>query len=68
LDPRPASSHSGDAAVRTKSHDSERTVSDATVRETVASNEHAVAESPTPRMAVTVVAGPFEEVVGASAT
>jgi hypothetical protein len=38
------------------------------VRETVASDEHATIESPTPRMVVTVVAGPFEEVAGASAT
>jgi hypothetical protein len=37
------------------------------VRETVASDEHVAAESPTPRMAVTVAVGPSEEVVGASA-
>jgi hypothetical protein len=35
--------------------------------ETVASDEHAVVESPTPGMVVTVAAGPSEEVVGASA-
>jgi hypothetical protein len=32
----------------------------------VASNEHAVAESPTPGMVVIVVAGPSEAVAGAS--
>jgi hypothetical protein len=68
LNPRPTSSHSGGAAVRTESHDSERTVSEATVRETVASDEHAAVESPTPGMVVTVVVGPSEEVAGASAT
>jgi hypothetical protein len=38
------------------------------VRETVAPDDHAAAESPTPEMMVTVVAGPSEEVVGASTT
>jgi hypothetical protein len=38
------------------------------MRETVAPDEHATAESPSPEMVVTVVAGPFEEVVGASTT
>jgi hypothetical protein len=52
--------------VRTESHDSERTISEAVVRETVASNEHAAAESPTPGMAVTMAAGPSDEVAGAS--
>jgi hypothetical protein len=66
LIPRPASSHSGGAAVRTESHDSERTISEAVVRETVASDEHAAAESPTLGMVVTVAAGLSEEVVGAS--
>jgi hypothetical protein len=32
----------------------------------VASNEHAVAESPTPRMVVTMAVGPYEEVARAS--
>jgi hypothetical protein len=31
-------------------------------------DEHAIAESPTPEMVVTVVAGPSEEVAGASTT
>jgi hypothetical protein len=66
LIPRPASSHFGGVAVRTESHDSERTISEAAVRETVASDEHAAAKSPTPGMMVTVVASPSEEVVGAS--
>jgi hypothetical protein len=63
---RLASSHSGGAAVCTESHDSERTISEATVRETVASDEHAAVESPTPGMMVTVATGPSEKVVGAS--
>jgi hypothetical protein len=66
LIPQPASSHSGGAAVRTESHDSERTISEAVVREMVAFDEHAAAESPTPGMMVTVVVGPSEEVVSAS--
>jgi hypothetical protein len=52
--------------VRTKSHDSERMISKAAVRETVASDEHAAAESPTLVMAVTVAVGPSEEVAGTS--
>jgi hypothetical protein len=60
--PRLGSSPSGGAAVRTESHDSERMISEAAVRETVASDEHAAAESPTPVMAVTVAVGPSEEV------
>jgi hypothetical protein len=36
------------------------------MRETVASNEHADAESPTPGMMVTVATGPSEKVAGAS--
>jgi hypothetical protein len=67
LDPRPASSHSGGVAVRTESHDLERTVSEAVVRETVAFDEHAAIESPTPGMAVTVAASPSKEVAGAFA-
>jgi hypothetical protein len=66
LIPRPASSHSGGVAVRTESHDSERTIGEAAVRETVASDEHAAAESPTPGMMVTVAVGLSEEVAGAS--
>jgi hypothetical protein len=42
------------------------TISEAVVRETVASNEHAAAGSPTLGMMVTVAAGPSEEVAGAS--
>jgi hypothetical protein len=66
LIPQPASSHSGGAAVRTESHDSELTISEAAVRKTVASDEHAAVESPTPGMVVTVVAGLSKEVAGAS--
>jgi hypothetical protein len=66
LIPRSASLHFGGVAVHTKSHGLEHTISQAAVRETVASDEHATAESPTPRMMVTVVAGPSEEVAGAS--
>jgi hypothetical protein len=36
------------------------------VRETVAPDDHVVAESPTPEMMVTVAAGPSKEVAGAS--
>jgi hypothetical protein len=64
--PRLASLHSGGAAIRTESHDSERTISEAVVRETVASDEHDTVESPTPAMVVTVAVGPYEEVAGAS--
>jgi hypothetical protein len=64
--PQPASSHFGGATVRIESQDPERTVSEATVRETVAPNEHIAAESPTPEMVVTMAAGPSEEVAGAS--
>jgi hypothetical protein len=67
LNPRLASSHSGGVAIRTESHDLEHTVSKAAVRETVASDEHAVVESPTPRMVVTMVVGLSKEVAGASA-
>jgi hypothetical protein len=66
LIPRLASSHFGGEAVCTESHDSERTISEAAVRETVASDEHAVAESPTLGMMVIMVAGSSEEVAGAS--
>jgi hypothetical protein len=41
-------------------------ISGAAVRETVASDEHAAAESPTPGMVVTVATSPSEEVAGAS--
>jgi hypothetical protein len=44
----------------------ERIVSEAAVRKTVAPDEHAAVESPTPEMVVTVVAGPSEEVARAS--
>jgi hypothetical protein len=64
--PRPASSHSGGAAVRTESQDLERMISEAAMRETVASNEHATVESPTSGMAMTVVAGPSKDVARAS--
>jgi hypothetical protein len=67
LDPRLASSHSGGVAVRTESHDSERTVSEAVVRETVAFDEHAAIESPTSGMAMTVAASPSKKVAGAFA-
>jgi hypothetical protein len=63
LIPRPASSHFGGAIVRTESHDSERTISEAVVRETMASDEHAAAESPTLGMVATVAIG-LSEVVG----
>jgi hypothetical protein len=66
LIPRPAPSYSSSAAVRTESNDSERTISEATVKETVASDEHAAVESPTPGMMVTVAVGPSEEVAGVS--
>jgi hypothetical protein len=67
LNPRLASLHSGGAAVRTESHDSERIVSEAAVRETVASDEHAIVESPTLGMVVTMATGMCKEVAGASA-
>jgi hypothetical protein len=51
--------------VRTESQDSERTVSEVAVRETMAPDDHAVAESPTLEMMVTVAAGPSKEVAGA---
>jgi hypothetical protein len=51
--------------MHTESQDSERTVSEAAVRETVTPDDHAVAESPTLEMMVTVVAGPSKEVAGA---
>jgi hypothetical protein len=66
LIPQMASLHFSGVAVRTESHDLERTISEAAVRETVASDEHAAAESPTLGMVVTMAAGPFEEVAGAS--
>jgi hypothetical protein len=66
LIPRPASPYSGGAAVRTESHDSERTISEAAVRETVASDERAAAESPTPGEMVSVAVGPSKEVARAS--
>jgi hypothetical protein len=53
-------------AVRIESQDSERTISEAAVRKMVAPNEHAATESPTPKMVVTVVASPSEEVARAS--
>jgi hypothetical protein len=52
--------------VCTESQDSERTVSEVAVRETVVLDEHATTESPTPEMVVTVVVGSFEEVAEAS--
>jgi hypothetical protein len=64
--PRPASSHSCGVAVRTESHDSELTISEAAMRETVASDKHATTESPTSGMPMTMVVGPFEDVAGAS--
>jgi hypothetical protein len=48
--------------VRTESHDSECTISEAVVREPVAFYEHAATESPTLGMMVTVAAGPSKEV------
>jgi hypothetical protein len=66
LNPRSASSQSAGVAVRTESQDSECTVSEAAVRETVDPDDHAAAESPTPDMMVTMAAGPSEEVVRAS--
>jgi hypothetical protein len=66
LIPQSASSHYGGAAVRTESDDLERMISEVAVRETVASDEHATAESPTLGIVVTVAVGPFEEVAGAS--
>jgi hypothetical protein len=51
-----------------ESQDSERTVSEVAVRETVAPDDHAAAESPTPEMMVTVAVGPSKEVAGASTT
>jgi hypothetical protein len=52
--------------MHTESQDSERTVSEAVVWETVAPDHHAAAESPTLQMTVTVVASPSKEVAGAS--
>jgi hypothetical protein len=43
-------------------------VSEAAVREAVAPDDHATAESPTPKMMVTVAASPSKEVAGASTT
>jgi hypothetical protein len=54
--------------VPTESQDSKRTVNEATVRKTVAPDEHAAAESPTLEIVVTVVASPSEEVAEASTT
>jgi hypothetical protein len=42
-------------------------VSEAAVRETVAPDDHATAESPTPKMMVTVAAGPSKEIARISA-
>jgi hypothetical protein len=66
LNPRPASSQSVGVTVRIESHDLERTVSEATMRKIVTPNDDAVIESPTPKMMVTVVAGPSKEVAEAS--
>jgi hypothetical protein len=66
LIPRLTSLHFGGVAVRTESHDSERTISEGAVRETVAFDEHVAAESPTPGMMVTVVAVSSKEVTRAS--
>jgi hypothetical protein len=66
LIPRLASSHSDGAPVRTESYDSERTIGEVAVRETVAFDEHAATESPTPGMMVTMATGPSEEVARAS--
>jgi hypothetical protein len=52
--------------VRTESQDSERTVSGAAVRETVAPDDHAATESRTSEMMVTMAVGPSKEVVEAS--
>jgi hypothetical protein len=52
--------------MRTESQDSEHTVSEAAVRKTVAPDEHAAAESPTPEIVVTVAASPSKEVARAS--
>jgi hypothetical protein len=57
LNPRPASLHSSGAAMCTESQDSEHTVSEAAVREIVAPDKHATAESPTLEMVVTVTVG-----------
>jgi hypothetical protein len=65
LIPRPDPSPSSGAAVCTESHDSECTISEVVVRETVASDEHAAAESPTLGMMLNVAVGPSEEVAGA---
>jgi hypothetical protein len=67
LNPQLVSSHSDGATVRTESRDSKRTVSEVAMRETVSSDEHAAAGSPTPGMVVTMAVGPSEEVAGASA-
>jgi hypothetical protein len=65
LIPRLAPSPSSGAAVHTESHDLECTISEVVVRETVASDEHATAESPTLGMMLNVAAGPSEEVARA---
>jgi hypothetical protein len=52
--------------VRTESQDLKRTVSEATVTETMAPDELATTESPTLEMVVTVAIGPSKEVAGAS--
>jgi hypothetical protein len=66
LIPRSGSSPFGGVTVRTESHDSERTISEVAVRETVAFDEHAATESPTLVMAVTVEVGSSEEVARTS--
>jgi hypothetical protein len=66
LIPRLASSHFGGVAVHAESHDSERTIGEAVVREMVASDEHAAVGLLTPGMMVTVAVGSSEEVVEAS--
>jgi hypothetical protein len=51
--------------MHTETQDSEHIVSEAAGRGMLAPDEHAVAESPTLEMVVTMAAGPSEEVAGA---
>jgi hypothetical protein len=66
LNLRSASSQSIGVAVHTESQDSKHTDSEAAMRETVAPDDHAAIESPTPEMMVTMAVGPFKEVARAS--
>jgi hypothetical protein len=52
--------------MRTKSQDSERTVSEAAMMKMMAPDDHAATESPTLEMMVTMAVGPSLEVAGAS--